>query len=184
MAHAGLDLIVMAQIFANGLSPLQGTPRSPVSPCCRPRGRSPAGGWSRPNPGNRCCPAPQTPACRTARRGTRWTWCRFLAGFHHQHRRRQRRDEPVALQKAHRPRRGLAGCVLAEDAAFARWYAAEPHWRRGRCVRWAPQGCRWWGSRFHRRPVPGAVQPVGQTADDEGSAVWPAPRRYRLPFRP
>ena len=27
------------------------------------------------------------------------------------------RDEPVALQKAHRPRRGLAGCVFAEDTA-------------------------------------------------------------------
>ena len=112
----------------------------------------------------------------------------FFPRFHHQYGRGQRRNEPVALQKAVRTNIFTVRRVLADDAALALDLLAQggigcrvgavdgyAHHRNGGTVV------------LHCRPVSGAVQPIGQTADDNGSVFCQFPadirRRVQAVFR-
>ena len=100
----------------------------------------------------------------------------FFPRLHHQYSRGKRRDEPVALQKAGRANIFTVWRVLADDAALlldllpqsgigCRVGAVDghAHHRDGGAVV------------LYRRPVSGAVQPIGQTADDDGSVFCQFP---------
>ena len=92
--------------------------------------------------------------------------------FHHHQRRGQRRNEPVALQKAIGANGAALGRVLADYAALLLdlFPQLPVGGRVGAVNRHAqhPDG----GAVFlHCGPVPGAVQPIGQTADDDGPVL-------------
>ena len=94
----------------------------------------------------------------------------FFPRLHHQYGRGKRRDEPVALQKAVGAYALAAGRVLADDAALLLDFLPQSGigCRVGAVDRYAHH--RDGGAVvLYRRPVPGAVQPIGQTADDDGS---------------
>ena len=89
--------------------------------------------------------------------------------FHHHQRRGQRRNEPVALQKAIGANGAALGRVLADHAAFLLdLFPQLPVGGRVGAVNGHAQHPDGGAVFLHCGPVPGAVQPIGQTADDDG----------------
>lgn len=89
--------------------------------------------------------------------------------FHHHQRRGQRRNEPVALQKAIGANGAALGRVLADHAAFLLdLFPQLPVGGRVGAVNGHAQHPDGGAVFLHCGPVPGAVQPIGQAADDDG----------------
>ena len=89
--------------------------------------------------------------------------------FHHHQRRGQRRNEPVALQKAIGANGAALGRVLADHAALLLdLFPQLPVGGRVGAVNGHAQHPDGGAAFLHCGPVPGAVQPIGQTADDDG----------------